>query len=339
MWGLSTPFLNIFPPCSDFSATGSGSTASLPGAFLICNLGLTTILKISIPILNAIYPVAILLILLGLSHGLWKGNALVYPLAAGATGCVSLVYALYEAGVPLGAVGNLFEHLPSLTRASAGSGRPCWPSRSVWQEMPCKSRKIMFDGLPGGAEKFRSARGIFCCILESSVLYFSNKLYVQLLSCSYNKERKLDTMEHPAERSPRLPGRRSGWCCWPCGANTSALRKSTASTPSATIPGITQTELAAALNTDKPAIARRTAQSGAEGLPAPGTQNPADSRSQLLYPTEQAQNLRNAKAASENAFYEYLLSGLDQGDREKFLELLDILYRRSKEESRSGFPM
>ena len=82
------------------------------GAFLICNLGLTTILKISIPILNAIYPVAILLILLGLSHGLWKGNALVYPLAAGATGCVSLVYALYEAGVPLGAVGNLFEHLP-----------------------------------------------------------------------------------------------------------------------------------------------------------------------------------------------------------------------------------
>lgn len=34
------------------------------------------------------------------------------PLSAGATGCVSLVYALYEAGVPQGALGRLFEHLP-----------------------------------------------------------------------------------------------------------------------------------------------------------------------------------------------------------------------------------
>ena len=41
------------------------------GAFLICNLGLTTILKISIPILNVIYPVAILLILLGLCLLIW----------------------------------------------------------------------------------------------------------------------------------------------------------------------------------------------------------------------------------------------------------------------------
>lgn len=102
-------------------------------------------------------------------------------------------------------------------------------------------------------------------------------------------------------------------------------------------PGITQTELAAALNTDKPAIARRTASLERKGY-LRREPNPADGRSQLLYPTEQAQNLRNTKAASEDAFYEYLLSGLDQGDREKFLELLDILYRRSKEESRSGFP-
>ena len=101
-------------------------------------------------------------------------------------------------------------------------------------------------------------------------------------------------------------------------------------------PGITQTELATALNTDKPAIARRTASLERKGY-LRREPNPADGRSQLLYPTEQAQNLRNAKAASENAFYEYLLSGLDDTDRKKFLELLDILYRRSKEESRSGF--
>ena len=35
-------------------------------SFLVCNLGLNAILSISIPILNAIYPVAIVLILLGL---------------------------------------------------------------------------------------------------------------------------------------------------------------------------------------------------------------------------------------------------------------------------------
>ena len=101
-------------------------------------------------------------------------------------------------------------------------------------------------------------------------------------------------------------------------------------------PGITQTELATALNTDKPAIARRTARLERKGY-LRREPNPADGRSPLLYPTEQAPNLRNAKAASENAFYEYLLSGLDDADRKKFLELLDILYRRSKEESRSGF--
>ena len=102
-------------------------------------------------------------------------------------------------------------------------------------------------------------------------------------------------------------------------------------------PGITQTQVVQALNMDKGAAAKRVASLENKGylIRRP---NPADGRSQLLYPTDQAQNLRNAKAASEDAFYEYLLSGLDQGDREKFLELLDILYRRSKEESRSGFP-
>ena len=81
-------------------------------SFLICNLGLNVILSISIPVLNAIYPVSIVLILLGLSHGLWKGSRFVYPVAVGATACVSVVYALDAAGVPLGAAGNVFRKLP-----------------------------------------------------------------------------------------------------------------------------------------------------------------------------------------------------------------------------------
>ena len=81
-------------------------------SFLICNLGLNAILSISIPVLNAIYPISIVLILLGLSHGLWKQNRWVYPLTVGATGCVSVVYALDVAKVPLGVLAVPFRSLP-----------------------------------------------------------------------------------------------------------------------------------------------------------------------------------------------------------------------------------
>lgn len=81
-------------------------------SFLVCNLGLNAILKISIPVLNAIYPISIMLIVLGLSHKLWERNRYVYPLTIAATGCVSVVYSLDTAGVPLGFLGPLFRQLP-----------------------------------------------------------------------------------------------------------------------------------------------------------------------------------------------------------------------------------
>jgi LIVCS family branched-chain amino acid:cation transporter len=81
-------------------------------AILICNLGLTMILSISIPVLNAIYPISIVLILLGLSHKLWENNRAVYPLTILATGIVSVLYALETAGLPLGFLGQLLRKLP-----------------------------------------------------------------------------------------------------------------------------------------------------------------------------------------------------------------------------------
>ena len=81
-------------------------------SFLVCNLGLTMILSISIPVLNAIYPVSIVLILLGLSHRLWAGNPYVYPVTVAGTGAVSVLFALGEAGVPLGALTSLLHRLP-----------------------------------------------------------------------------------------------------------------------------------------------------------------------------------------------------------------------------------
>ena len=102
-------------------------------------------------------------------------------------------------------------------------------------------------------------------------------------------------------------------------------------------PGITQTELAAALNSDKPAIARRTASLERKGY-LRREPNPEDGRSHLLFPTEKAEGLRNAKADAENLFYVYIMAGLSEAERTAFLSALDTLYTRSKEESRAGFP-
>ncbi len=81
-------------------------------SFLICNLGLNAILSISVPVLNAIYPVSIVLILLGLSHRLWQKSRFVYPTVIGGIGVVSVIYALEEAGVPLGFVSRWASRLP-----------------------------------------------------------------------------------------------------------------------------------------------------------------------------------------------------------------------------------
>ena len=94
-------------------------------SFLICNLGLNAILSISIPILNAIYPVSIVLILLGLSNKLWENNKYVYPVTIGATGCISVVYALDVAKVPLGVLGNTLRKLPLYSMGF------CWVSVAV----------------------------------------------------------------------------------------------------------------------------------------------------------------------------------------------------------------
>lgn len=81
-------------------------------SFLICNLGLNTILSISIPILNAIYPVSIVLIILGLTHRLWQNNRFIYPLVIGGISVVSVIYALDAAGIGLGPITGICRALP-----------------------------------------------------------------------------------------------------------------------------------------------------------------------------------------------------------------------------------
>lgn len=102
-------------------------------------------------------------------------------------------------------------------------------------------------------------------------------------------------------------------------------------------PGCTQAEIREALKIDKGAAARRTMNLEAKGYLS-RRENPDDGRSRLLFPTDQAQHLRNSKADVEGIFYEWLLAELTEQEKQGFVEILDRLYLRSKKESRAGFP-
>ena len=67
-------------------------------------------------------------------------------------------------------------------------------------------------------------------------------------------------------------------------------------------------------------------------------ENPADGRSQLLYATDKAEELKNSKASIEAAFYDWLLEELPEADQREFCRILNMLYQRSKRQSRAGFP-
>ncbi len=79
-------------------------------SIVVCNYGLTTILNISVPILNAIYPSVSVIIIMGLFGEKIK-NPFIYPVTIGATAVISVIYAL-EGIVPLGAISTICSKLP-----------------------------------------------------------------------------------------------------------------------------------------------------------------------------------------------------------------------------------
>ena len=81
-------------------------------SFAICNQGLNTILSISVPILNAIYPVSIVLIVLGLCDRFIGKNRYIYPFTVLGTAWVSVISAVDGAGVSMGFLGTLCKALP-----------------------------------------------------------------------------------------------------------------------------------------------------------------------------------------------------------------------------------
>lgn len=80
-------------------------------SFLICNLGLNMILSISIPILNAIYPISIVLIILGLCDKFIGHNEYTYKLCIYSTAVISIIYAIDEL-IDLGFVSRILSYVP-----------------------------------------------------------------------------------------------------------------------------------------------------------------------------------------------------------------------------------
>lgn len=81
-------------------------------SFGISILGLDAILTISIPVLNVLYPLSIVLIAMGLTHSVWEKAPICYPVTILVTGAFSVVYALNLAGLSLPVVGQALTKIP-----------------------------------------------------------------------------------------------------------------------------------------------------------------------------------------------------------------------------------
>lgn len=85
-------FNGIFPRISHKVWVWSFAAVSV----VIANIGLNAILKFSVPVLNAIYPLAILLIVLAFTHRLFKRFEYVYPCSAAFCGISSMLLVLEQ---------------------------------------------------------------------------------------------------------------------------------------------------------------------------------------------------------------------------------------------------
>ena len=85
-------------------------------SFVLANMGLAKILKVSVPLLVFVYPIIIVLIMLGIFHNLFKGKRAVYVYTVGVIVLyvfLDTIYGLGQSlGINLGFIYNLLDLLP-----------------------------------------------------------------------------------------------------------------------------------------------------------------------------------------------------------------------------------
>jgi len=109
--GLVSSCASFFEKVLPLSYKTSVLILSIFSAF-IANKGLTELIKFSIPILVAIYPLAIVLIALSFLHNMFKGRSEVYAFSLLFTGIVSIVDGLKAANIQIEGINQLFSKLP-----------------------------------------------------------------------------------------------------------------------------------------------------------------------------------------------------------------------------------
>ena len=114
-----TTCVGLITSCSEYFETLSSKVSyktwvrilSL-SSMLLANMGLTKILVVSVPVLNAIYPIAIMLIVLAMLDRVFMENKMVYSFTILFTGVISVVDALSQAGINISFLVNTFSKLP-----------------------------------------------------------------------------------------------------------------------------------------------------------------------------------------------------------------------------------
>ncbi|GAA0121037.1 MAG: branched-chain amino acid transport system II carrier protein [Clostridium argentinense] len=81
-------------------------------SMILANMGLTKILIISVPVLTAIYPMAITLIILSFAHNIFKGKSSVYKYSMIFVAFISIIEALKQSGLDVSIITNLFMYIP-----------------------------------------------------------------------------------------------------------------------------------------------------------------------------------------------------------------------------------
>ncbi|MED4584627.1 branched-chain amino acid transport system II carrier protein [Brevibacillus choshinensis] len=84
-------------------------------SMVIANLGLTQIILISVPILTAIYPLTIVLIVLSFLHKYFKGYPSVYAGGLIGTALISIVDSLKQSNIQFDFIINFYSHIPLYT--------------------------------------------------------------------------------------------------------------------------------------------------------------------------------------------------------------------------------
>ncbi|MGI1659483.1 MAG: branched-chain amino acid transport system II carrier protein [Desulfitobacterium sp.] len=83
-------------------------------SFALANMGLANILKISVPLLEFVYPIIIVLIMLSLLHNFFKGKRVVYVYTVGVIVLFVILDAIHDIGISLGVNQSIIAKILSL---------------------------------------------------------------------------------------------------------------------------------------------------------------------------------------------------------------------------------